>query len=107
MTTPETLPPPLSDAPSVETLERLLVGLHTPMQRGVPSPPATDRGPATAIEPPPASVDAAAREVPPPLSWSAGNRDRGTRAATALGVAAVAAAAAVAGLAATGQIALP
>ena len=128
MTSSATLPPPLSDSPSVETLERLLVGLHEPMQRGVPSPPPPDRlldvtvleqatdpfrdGPApstVASAPTVEPVDASRSWVPPSLSWSAGTR-RGLRsrpAATALGVAVVSAAGLVAGLAAAGELSLP
>lgn len=119
----DTLPPPLSDSPTVETLERLLVGLHTPMQRGVPSPPPVDREPAPVVaEPIPWAAAAAAPTVvrdalpavvavhradPALLSWSAGNRSRGTRTGAAIGVAAVTAAAVVAGLLAAGETVLP
>lgn len=104
------LPPPLSDTPSVETLERLLVGLHQPMQRGVPSPPPPDRLlDLTALEHAPAVQRPAGPAGPPSLSWSAGTRRRvlSSPAATAVGVAVVTAAAAVAGLAATGELSLP
>lgn len=133
MTTATTvLPPPLSDAPSVETLELLLAGLHQPMQRGVPTPPRVDRrldltlfdaAPAETATPvappvpapPPAPVAPAvpAPEEPmgttataPTLSWSAGRRRTNTT-ATGLGVALATAAGMVAALAAAGELSLP
>lgn len=109
--TSATLPPPLSDAPSVVTLERLLAGLNQPVQRGVPSPPKAAPSAPTS-EPPAATrhvappVESATVAQPPSLTWSAAHARRRLRTptATTVRVALATVAGVVAGLAAAGEI---
>lgn len=78
MSTTLAYPPPLSAAPTVETLEQLLSGLQRPVERCVPTPPvdlAAERLFDGVARPVPPRDDVARPPVPtarPVATWSAG-----------------------------------
>ena len=79
MSTTLAYPPPLSAAPTVETLERLLSGLQRPVERCVPTPPVIDLAAERLFEGVTRPVVDSTRGLPAPVStprpaatWSAG-----------------------------------